>query len=189
MMVRWIHAGETPNIPPFAHHMVGVGGLVINDRQQILSISERHAFVPGSWKLPGGYVEPGENLVEAAIREVEEETGIWTRFDSLLSVRHSHEANFACSDLYVVMVLRPVDDSAGDASAIRSCPREIAAAQWMEFDEYLEHPSVHELNRDLLRQYKRNREAGVRIARTEGVHPTARRKYNVYAVDVSGVKK
>lgn len=38
--------------------MIGVGGIVVNDKQQILTINEKHAIIPGSWKLPGGYVEP-----------------------------------------------------------------------------------------------------------------------------------
>lgn len=61
MMSKWLPTDSTPNIPKFAHTMVGVGGLVINDRDQILTISEKHAIIPGSWKLPGGYVEPGKN--------------------------------------------------------------------------------------------------------------------------------
>lgn len=203
MMVHWIGTNEPANIPPFAHHMVGVGGLVINARDQILAVSERQSVFPGSWKLPGGYVEPAENLVEAAVREVLEETGIRTRFESLISVRHSHHANFDCSDLYVVMALRTLDDGpavggSADAAApaasgeapdeIRTCPREIADARWMEFDEYLNHPKVHDLNRNVLREYLRNREAGVCIGRTEGVHPMIRRKYNVYSVDLANAK-
>lgn len=199
MMVKWIHRTETANIPPYAHHMVGVGGLVINAHDQILSVSERFSPVPGSWKLPGGYVEPGENLVEAGIREVFEETGIRTRFESMVSVRHAHGTNFGCSDLYVVLVLRTLDtpNGGGDGSAeaaaaaedaILKCEREIADAKWMEFDEYLEHPRVHDLNRELLRQYLRNRAAGIRISRTEGEHPLLRRKYNVYAVDEVNAK-
>ncbi|WP_372890739.1 NUDIX domain-containing protein [Rhodosalinus sp.] len=32
---------------------------------------------PGQWGLFGGAVEPGETLVEAAVREFHEETGVW----------------------------------------------------------------------------------------------------------------
>lgn len=60
MMVRWLNEKETANIPPFAHTMVGVGGIVINAKDQILSVSEKQSIVPGSWKLPGGYVDPGK---------------------------------------------------------------------------------------------------------------------------------
>jgi len=33
------------------------------------------ALFPGSWDIVGGHVEPGETLLEALAREVEEETG------------------------------------------------------------------------------------------------------------------
>jgi len=33
------------------------------------------AFLPNCWDIPGGHVEPGERLLEALEREVEEETG------------------------------------------------------------------------------------------------------------------
>lgn len=59
MMVRWLPTHETANIPPYSHTMVGVGGLVINNKNQILTITEKQAIIIGSWKLPGGYVEPG----------------------------------------------------------------------------------------------------------------------------------
>lgn len=47
------------------------GGLVLNDKEQILFIFRR-----GSWDLPKGKIDSGETKKEAAIREVEEETGV-----------------------------------------------------------------------------------------------------------------
>jgi ADP-ribose pyrophosphatase YjhB (NUDIX family) len=40
----------------------------------------------GHWGLPGGYVEPGESVVEAAQREVYEETGVRIRVGRLIGV-------------------------------------------------------------------------------------------------------
>jgi ADP-ribose pyrophosphatase YjhB (NUDIX family) len=39
------------------------------------------------WKLPGGLVEAGESIEVAAIREVWEETGVKTKFVSILGFR------------------------------------------------------------------------------------------------------
>ena len=47
------------------------GGIVQNDQHQILFI-----FRLNKWDLPKGKVEKGENYEQAAIREVEEETGV-----------------------------------------------------------------------------------------------------------------
>lgn len=61
MMNKLLPVDLSPNIPVYAHTMCGVGGLVVNDKQQILTIKEKQAIVPGAWKLPGGYVEPSMN--------------------------------------------------------------------------------------------------------------------------------
>ena len=47
------------------------GGLVFNPEQKLLMIYKR-----GHWDLPKGKIDPGETPEEAAVREVEEETGI-----------------------------------------------------------------------------------------------------------------
>ena len=47
------------------------GGLVLNPEKELLMI-----FRMGHWDLPKGKIEKGEQIQEAAVREVEEETGI-----------------------------------------------------------------------------------------------------------------
>jgi len=177
-MVKWLPIDESSNIPVYAHTMVGVGGLVINSKNQVLTITEKQAIIAGSWKLPGGYVEPGEDLVEAVIREVQEETGIKTKFLSLVSIRHAHRFNYGCSDLYFVMALTPTED---DVELV-NCPREIADSKWMDFDEYLTHPNVHETNRSFLRTYLHYRTTGIKIDHNEHEHQLLRRKYKLFSI-------
>src|SRR5439155_5133407 len=42
-----------------------------------------------TWSIPGGRVEPGESLANAAVREVFEETGVPVQLDGILRVEHS----------------------------------------------------------------------------------------------------
>jgi 8-oxo-dGTP pyrophosphatase MutT (NUDIX family) len=47
------------------------GGLVLNEQKEVLLIFRR-----GSWDLPKGKLDPGEDLETCALREVQEETGL-----------------------------------------------------------------------------------------------------------------
>lgn len=48
------------------------GGIVLNDAGQILVVSQKGL----SWSLPKGHLDPGEKPLEAARREIYEESGI-----------------------------------------------------------------------------------------------------------------
>ncbi|WP_339230259.1 NUDIX hydrolase [Oceanobacillus sp. FSL K6-2867] len=53
-------------------HIVSAATIVINDQREILLIKGPKR----GWEMPGGQVEEGESLKEAAIRETKEESGI-----------------------------------------------------------------------------------------------------------------
>jgi ADP-ribose pyrophosphatase YjhB (NUDIX family) len=61
----------------------GVGVVVMDLEGRILL--ERRSD-NGMWGLPGGAIEPGETIKQAAIREMEEETGLQIRISGLLGV-------------------------------------------------------------------------------------------------------
>ncbi|MEG0306671.1 MAG: NUDIX hydrolase [Clostridium sp.] len=53
-------------------HIVTAAGVVENHKGEILLVKAHH----GGWVFPGGQVEVGENLIDAATREIKEESGI-----------------------------------------------------------------------------------------------------------------
>lgn len=67
---------------PFPTHIVAVGGIVEDGEGNILLVKTRD----GGWVYPGGQVEVGENLIDALIREIKEESGIEATVSHLIGV-------------------------------------------------------------------------------------------------------
>lgn len=63
-----------------------VACVIINDKDEVLMIQEAKQMCAGKWYLPAGRMEKGENIIEAAAREVLEETGLDCVPTTLLAV-------------------------------------------------------------------------------------------------------
>ncbi|MEU6232641.1 NUDIX hydrolase [Kitasatospora sp. NPDC047058] len=103
----WLDDVDIPGVGRIDHHVVrmpkpSVTSVVTNEAGEFLLIY-RHRFITGrwGWEVPAGWVEPGEDLVEAIAREVEEETG-WrpgqveslTEYDALAGISTMHFTAF-----------------------------------------------------------------------------------------------
>jgi len=59
-------------------------GVLAQRRGRLLLVRRNHEPHPGEWSFPSGYVDAGEVLEEAAVRETKEETGLDVRIEALL---------------------------------------------------------------------------------------------------------
>jgi len=132
----WLKDDVTNKIPEYATHQIGVGAIVINSRNEILCVREKRRNFR-KWKIPGGLAELGEDLEDAAIREVKEETGINCRFKNVLGFRHTHGMQFGRSDMYFVCMLEPEEGKVGIPRPVAQ-DGEIALAAWVPLQEYMD---------------------------------------------------
>ncbi|MBM3932848.1 MAG: NUDIX domain-containing protein [SAR202 cluster bacterium] len=160
---------ETAFIPAYATHYIGAGGVVLNDRRELLVVREKRGGkqgIPSNFKLPGGALHAGEHLVDGVIREVLEETGIKTRFQSLVSLRNQHGYRYGKSDIYFVCRLEPLSNE------ICKQEDEIEECRWMSVDDYLGIDSVSIFNKSIVRAAIENPGLSPRVLDGYGRDPT-----------------
>lgn len=138
---NWLPVSDPNKLPLYPFTTLGVGGMVFNDKQHILVVREKYGGPKAPWKLPGGAVDPKEELSAAAMREVLEETNIQTEFVSIIGFRHFHGTLFDTSDVYFIVRLKPLTEE------ITFDKSELVDARWMDIDEYIADNHVTDFNR------------------------------------------
>ncbi|CAJ0942077.1 unnamed protein product, partial [Mesorhabditis belari] len=139
MMTKFLPNKGKANLPTYPFTQIGVGGITVDDEGRFLMMREKQGIYLG-WKFPGGLMDPGESLLEAAAREVKEETGVDVEGVALLGFRHMQNLKFGIvADLYFVVVMRL---KPGGVHEPKPCVHEAAAAAWLSRKE------IDELNPD-----------------------------------------
>ena len=105
---------------------MGVGCVVVRGGA-LLMVRRGREPAQGLWSLPGGRLEHGESLVEAAAREVLEETGLEVGVSDLLGVYE------AVGDVHYV-VLDYIGEVLGAATEPRA-GEDAAEARWVPLEE------------------------------------------------------
>jgi 8-oxo-dGTP pyrophosphatase MutT (NUDIX family) len=65
--------------------IIAAGGLIFNDKNELLMIFRR-----GKWDLPKGKLDEGETIEACALREVQEETGLKAELQNFIGLTY-HE--------------------------------------------------------------------------------------------------
>lgn len=137
LLTLWLLKNEPSTLPKYGFTQIGVGAVVVNNKNQVLMVQERVSPSPlyqGSWKFPGGLADPGESFHETAKREVMEETKIEATCVGVVSLRHSHNYRFGQGDIYVVVKMTYEGTTTCDGG-ISFCKTELQSAKWMDWEE------------------------------------------------------
>ena len=78
-----------------------VTGVVVDPKGRLLLVRRNREPGLNEWALPGGFVETGESPVEAAIRELREETRLVVSDPTLIDVIHQ-ESRFYGTSLLII---------------------------------------------------------------------------------------
>ena len=97
---------------------------------QVLLVERQKSPNAGKWGFPGGKIEWGETVFEAAVRELEEETGVIARAARYLT---TVDVILPSSDAHFVLTAVVCDYISGDPIAADDA----ADAAWMAIDDVL----------------------------------------------------
>jgi 8-oxo-dGTP pyrophosphatase MutT (NUDIX family) len=142
VLKQWLPDDAENVLPDAPHHQLGIAGMVVNGRGEVLVIQERRgptAALKGFWKLPGGLVDPCEDMSVAVAREVMEETGVSAKFHSIVTFRETHSGPFGSTDLYCVCAMTLVNDlytTEPSPQPVSPHPDEIRKVAWVPMKEF-----------------------------------------------------
>lgn len=131
-MGRRIDYLDDPDAPEPNSLVPSVNTIVTNERGQVLLIQRTDN---GNWSLPGGAIDLGESLVQAAIRETLEETGIICEITGISGIYSNpkHIIEYTSDgevrqEFTIVLTGRPVEGEPTTSA-------ESSQVEWVSFDQ------------------------------------------------------
>lgn len=98
-------------------HIVSAATIVLNDKNEILLIKGPKR----GWEMPGGQVEEGESIKEAAIRETKEETGIDVEIIKFCGI-FQNVGRSICNTLFLAKPIGGVPTTSSESLEVRFFP-------------------------------------------------------------------
>lgn len=125
------------------------GGLVFNQKEEALLIFRR-----GFWDLPKGKIDPGETIEQAAVREVQEETGIQqvTLGSAILTTYHTYKDK---KDQRILKKTYWYEMQTSEERLAPQTEEDIEIAQWEHLSSFLARkPKVYQNILEVIQQWQ-----------------------------------
>ena len=106
-----------------------VAGGIIEKDNRFLLVRENQDVCKGKWNIPAGAVDDGENVIEAAQREIYEETGCKVKINGILEIMNKKMENMDLLCFFFDTQL--IDEN------IKSDGEEITDVKWFSYEELL----------------------------------------------------
>ncbi len=114
---------------------------VVRHASDLLLVQRGRGAHAGRWAVPGGRVEPGEQLAHAVVREVMEETGLRVEVERLLGVAERIDAD----GHFVILCHAARLAEPTDARPEPHAADDAAEARWVPVDAVERHDLVEGL--------------------------------------------
>ncbi|NMH71661.1 NUDIX domain-containing protein [Bacillus sp. RO2] len=117
-------------------HIVSAATVVLNDKNEVLLIKGPRR----GWEMPGGQVEEGESLKDAAIRETKEESGIDVEIVKFCGVFQNVSGSI-CNTLFLARAVGGTPTTSPESLEVGFYPVEQALEMvtYMNFRERIEY--------------------------------------------------
>jgi 8-oxo-dGTP diphosphatase len=125
---------------------ISAGGVCFRN-DDVLLVKIEYGANSGMWMIPGGFVEIGESIEEATIREVREETGLETEIVRMVGLRSGTQERKEGiqTSLYVVFEVTV------KSGIVKKDDHEIADIRYWSIHEVMESDQIIELSKEIIK--------------------------------------
>jgi 8-oxo-dGTP diphosphatase len=120
---------------------IAVGTIIQTDAKRLVLV--RRAIEPGygKWVFPGGYVDRGEPLTVAAVREAREECGLDVRLDGLVNI-YSYAGRTPVIVVYAATAIGGT--LCADDECLETAEFDVSAIPWDDLAFRSTHDALHD---------------------------------------------
>ncbi len=127
--------------------LCGCGVVLFNEQGAFLLLKRKSKHAAGTYCLPGGWIEKGEDLLSAGAREVSEEVGVDVENLQIIGVTNNI---FPQENLHTVSVIMAATIKSGEPKIME--PDKCAALVWCDDWDNVPQPALTEYNRYISKQ-------------------------------------